>query len=336
MRIIAVGSRQSGVSYHRLFIPTIYLPKEYAMLTDTITEEELDKGYDIVFINRYIMGHEANSIDNLRKKYGFKLIVDIDDYWHLDVWHMLYANYPVQRIIEHIQIADAVTCTNELLYNHIKEINENVYILPNALPYDEDQFTTDKTESDKIRFIWAGSSTHEKDISILKRPMQRIANDPFITSKANFVMCGYEPDSPHKVPIWHRMIDNFLAGFKLPGHIREGLPVDLYMNFYKEADVSIVPLVDSKFNNMKSNLKVLEAAVKYIPVICSNVQPYSECPHVIKVSRQSDWFESVKKLCKDAIYRKEMGLANGEYCRKHYNIQYVNQLRKDIFQSLIK
>ncbi len=108
MRILAVGSRQSGVSYHRLFIPTMYLPKQYAMLTDTLTEEELEKGYDIVFINRYVLGLEANEIDNLRKKYGFKLVVDIDDYWHLDVWHMLYATYPVQRIIEHIKIEAAL------------------------------------------------------------------------------------------------------------------------------------------------------------------------------------------------------------------------------------
>ena len=335
MRILAVGSRQSGVSYHRLFIPTMYLPKQYAMLTDALTEEELDKGYDIVFINRYVIGHEANDIDNLRKKYGFKLVVDIDDYWHLDVWHMLYSTYPVQRIIDHIKIADVVTCTNQRLYNEIKQLNNNVHILPNALPYGEDQFTIDKTESDLVRFIWAGSATHEKDIAILKRPMQRISADPFIKSKAHFQICGYEPDNTIKTPIWHRMIDNFLSGFNVNGNIREGLPVDLYINFYKEADVSLVPLVESRFNGMKSNLKVLEAATKSLAVICSNVQPYSECPYVIKVYRQSDWFESVKKVCKDAIYRKEMGESNREWCLENFDIRKINIERKQIFESCL-
>ncbi len=72
--------------------------------------------------------------------------------------------------------------------------------------------------------------------------------DPFIKSKAHFQICGYEPDNTIKTPIWHRMIDNFLSGFNVNGNIREGLPVDLYINFYKEADVSLVPLVESRFN----------------------------------------------------------------------------------------
>lgn len=335
MRILTVGARQSGVSYHRLFIPTMYMEKEYAMLTDTITEEELEKKYNILYINRYIMGKEADEIAALREKYGFKLIVDIDDFWHLDVWHMLYSTYPIQRIIDHIKIADVVTCTNEKLYHELIKINKNVYILPNALPYGDDQFTEDKTESDNVRFIWAGSATHEKDIAILKRPMQRIASDPFIRKNAHFQICGYEPENNIKTPIWHRMIDNFLYGFKAPGNIREGLPVDLYINFYKDADACLVPLVDSKFNSMKSNLKVLEAAVKNLPVIASNVEPYASCPHIIKVSKQSDWFDAVKKICKDAIYRKEIGQINGEYCREHYHIKKINQERKQIFESCL-
>ena len=131
------------------------------------------------------------------------------------------------------------------------------------------------------------------------------------------------------------MIDNFLSGFNVNGNIREGLPVDLYINFYKEADVSLVPLVESRFNGMKSNLKVLEAATKSLAVICSNVQPYSECPHVIKVNRQSDWFESVKKVCKDAIYRKEMGEANREWCLANFDIRKINIERKQIFESCL-
>lgn len=281
------------------------------------------------------MGKEADEIADLREKYGFKLIVDIDDYWHLDIWHMLYPTYPTQRIIDHIKIADVVTCTNELLYQELIKINKNVYILPNALPYGDDQFQNEVTNSEKIRFIWAGSATHEKDIAILKRPMQRIAGDSFIKNKAHFQICGYEPDSENKKHIWHRMIDNFLYGFKVPGNVREGLPVDLYINFYKDADVALVPLVDSKFNSMKSNLKVLEAAVKNLPVIASNVEPYASCPHIIKVSKQSDWFDAVKKLCKDAIYRKEIGQINGDYCREKFHILKINQERKHIFESCL-
>jgi glycosyltransferase involved in cell wall biosynthesis len=333
MRIITVGQRNSGVSFHRLFNPVIYLPKEYAMMTDVLTEEELEKGYDILFINRYIAGMEVDEVIRLREKYGFKLVVDVDDYWYLDPWHILYGKYPTQKVREHIRAADMVICSNELLANEMYFLNKNCVVIPNALPYGEDQFTDVKTESEKVRFVYAGSVTHEKDIAILKNPMKRVAGDSMVKNNANFILCGYSEDKQVVEP-WGRMINDYMCGFKVDGYIRGALPVDQYMNFYNEADACLVPLVDSKFNSMKSNLKVLEAATKNAPVICSNVKPYSECKHIIRVNNQSDWFTNIKKVVKDATYRQEMGLANGEWCRENFDLVKVNKLRKQVFESL--
>jgi glycosyltransferase involved in cell wall biosynthesis len=201
------------------------------------------------------------------------------------------------------------------------------------LPYGEDQFTDVKTESEKVRFVYAGSVTHEKDIAILKNPMKRVAGDSMVKNNANFILCGYSEDKQVS-EVWGRMINDYMCGFKVDGYIRSALPVDQYMNFYNEADACLVPLVHSKFNSMKSNLKVLEAATKNAPVICSNVKPYSECKHIIRVNNQADWFGNIKKVVKDAIYRQEMGLANGEWCRENFNLIKVNQLRTQIFNAL--
>jgi hypothetical protein len=78
----------------------------------------------------------------------------------------------------------------------------------------------------------------------------------------------------------------------------------------------------------------LEAATKNAPVICSNVKPYFDCKHIIRVNNQSDWFTNIKKVVKDAIYRKEMGLANGEWCRENFDLVKVNKLRTQIFNAL--
>jgi len=332
MRIITVGQRNSGVSFHRLFNPVIYLPKDYAMMTDVLTEKELEKGYDILFINRYIAGMEVDEVVRLREKYGFKLVVDVDDYWNLDAWHILYGKYPTQKVIDHIKVADLVTCSNNDLAVHIDELNPNWIVIPNALPYGEDQFTDVKTESEKVRFVYAGSVTHEKDIAILKNPMKRVAGDTMVKNNSTFILCGYSEDKQVSES-WGRMINDYMCGFKVDGYIRGALPVDQYMNFYNEADACLVPLVDSKFNSMKSNLKVLEAATKNAPVICSNVKPYSECEHIIRVNNQADWFTNIKKVVKDAIYRQEMGLANGEWCRENFDLVKVNKLRKQVFES---
>jgi len=339
MKILAIGSRFSGVSFHRLFMPISYMEKEYAMLTDKLTEEELQKGYDIVFINRHIPSVDADQLIEWRKQYGFKLIVDIDDYWFLDQWHILVKYYPTEKIIRHIQIADVVTCTNEFLYNEIKLLNKNVYILPNALPYGKEQFSDIKQETleadGKLRVIYAGGITHEKDIQLIKNPFKRISTDPYLKSKLHFTLCGYEPEQKQTHPIWHKMIDSFLCGFKLNGYIRAALPVDSYMNFYNEADVSIAPLVESKFNSMKSNLKVLEAAAKKLCILTSNVHPYKYCPYAIKINSQPDWYRQIKKITFDAIYREEMAEANQNWCFENFHLDKINIERKQIFQSCL-
>jgi hypothetical protein len=334
MRIITVGQRNSGVSFHRLFNPLIYLPKDYAMMTDALTEEELEKGYDIVFINRYIVGKEVDELVRLREKYGFKLVVDIDDYWHLDAWHILYGKYPTQKVIDHIKIADLVICSNNDIAVQVDELNPNWIVIPNALPYGEDQFTDVKTESDKVRFVYAGSITHEKDIAILKNPMKRVASDVITKNNSRFILCGYSEDKKLE-QVWGRIINDYLCAFKVDGYIRSALPVDQYMNFYNEADACLIPLVDSKFNSMKSNLKVLEAATKNAVVIASNVKPYSQCPYIIPIGHQGGWFENIKKVVKDAIYRQEMGIANGEWCRENFDLVKVNKLRTQVFESII-
>jgi glycosyltransferase involved in cell wall biosynthesis len=216
---------------------------------------------------------------------------------------------------------------------YVDELNPNWIVIPNALPYGEDQFTDVKTESDRIRFVYAGSITHEKDIAILKNPMKRVAGDSMVKNNSTFILCGYSEDKQVSEP-WGRMINDYMCGFKVDGYIRSALPVDQYMNFYNEADACLVPLVDSKFNSMKSNLKVLEAATKNAPVICSNVKPYSQCKYIIPVNNQSDWFTNIKKVVKDAIYRQEMGIANGQWCRENFDLVKVNKLRKQVFESL--
>jgi hypothetical protein len=98
------------------------------------------------------------------------------------------------------------------------------------LPYGEDQFTDVKTESEKVRFVYAGSITHEKDIAILKNPMKRVASDMSVKNNSTFILCGYSEDK-NVAQVWGRMINDYICGFKLDGYIRSALPVDQYMNF---------------------------------------------------------------------------------------------------------
>lgn len=334
MRILVITQQNSGVGYHRLMLPIYYMQKDFAFFTDTINDEILAENYDLVIVNRYIPSCHIDDLVAYREKYGFKLILDIDDFWHLDPWHILFDQYDPYPIIEHIKIADLVICTNMTLRYEISQFNKNVHVLPNALPYGKDQFLDVHVPGDKIRIVYTGSITHEKDVALLRNPFKKVLGDKMLSDQLDFTLCGYDPANDYSKMVWGRMINDFTVGMKMNGGIKKALPIMEYMNFYNEADISVVPLVESKFNAMKSNLKVLEAATKKIPVIVSNVDPYKGCPYTVKVENQTDWYKNIKKLATDAIYRKEIGEANYQWCADNFHLDKINKLREQIFESL--
>jgi len=330
MRILAITSKQSGVGYHRIMMPLVNMKKDYCLITDTLSEETFEGKFDIVVMNRMLANIKPEQMIEWRKKYGFKLVVDNDDYWHLEPSHILYQDYILKKIPEQIinwiQIADLCTCTHERLAEEIYKHNTNIEILPNAIPYGEEQFILDKKDSALVRLFWSGSGTHGRDLEILRNPMKRI-NFPVRT-----IIAGYNEGEKH---IWDNMICAFTNGLKLKPTIYNYNQVTEYMAAYCDSDISLIPLVDSKFNSMKSNLKVLETASKKNPAIVSNVHPYKGFYPACHVNSQKDWYYWIKLLTHDQAARKQYGNDLYEYCNKNFNLHIVNKQRFAIYSKLI-
>lgn len=334
MRILALGNINNGVAFHRIIMPLVYMvqgkPQDYVKITNQIDEEELEKGWDVVVMNRSV-AFPAAKMEEWKAKYGFKLVVDNDDHWELDPHHLLaeyYATHKIaDRIKEYIQVADVCTVTHDRLASEVYKLNQNVYILPNALPYGDGQFGNQKLKSDKIRLFWSGSDTHCQDLGIIRQPMKRIYGDADLRSKVKTIMAGYSEKSK---PVWDVMASAFTYGLKFDSTIYTFNPPDKYMNAYCDSDISIIPLLDSKFNAFKSNLKVLETAAKHNPAIVSHVNPYLDLP-VCYAPTQQYWYKLVKELVNDAAMREEKGNELYEFCNKHFNINTINRRRYEIY-----
>ncbi len=344
MRILCVTNPNSGVGYHRQMLPLQEMPDVYVLFTDFLNDEVLSRGFDIVMVNRFVPGVPIEDMLAYRKKYDFKLVVDIDDYWQLDPWHILYPNFPSGTIIQHILEADLVTVTHDGLASKVRPLNDRVEVLPNALPYGRGQFTdakiphaemNDKVDRMAVRIVYAGGITHQRDVALLKGPMRRIASDRGLAKKMHMILCGYDESNPWLTPIWHGMISDYLAAFNMPGYVRGPLMPTDYMAFYCEADASVAPLVPSTFNACKSNLKVLEAAAKKIPIIVSNVPPYDACPYAIKVSKQADWYRQIKRVVTEPNLRHDAGEANYQWAYLNHHLDRWNQVRRQIYENLI-
>lgn len=331
MRIIAYVNGNSGPSYHRVIMPLLLMKDVDVFVTNNLLEEHFEKGCDLFMYNRLLPEHANSKLKELKEKYGFKTCVDVDDYWELDEHHILYDHYKeiefAKQQVDHISKADIVLTTNERLAEVIAPFNINVHILPNAIPK-QGQFNIEREPYYLTRLFWQGSITHRKDIEILERPIDQLGK---IAAKIKMIMAGYHENEDE----WYQMALTYTAGAKHQYKLIEGAPVTKYYEAYKHADICLIPLVKSRFNGFKSNLKVLEAANLGLPVIASQVDPYLNMP-LLYAKSGSDWVKHITRLVDSRKRRKEAGAILKEFCDKHYDFHKINNERKQILEYVAK
>lgn len=319
-----ISSKHSGPCYHRIFLPVKEMDVDY-YFSNLLDPEKLD-GVDIVFVNRAFPVNDLQQVSELKAKHGFKLVVDLDDFWQLDASHIMYDYWTQsglsETILKTLAIADEIFVTNEAL---AKLFNVPVHIIPNAIP-ERGQFTVQKLPYSVPRIFYQGSTTHVKDVQLLKGPLRRLMSNV----KAEMVLAGFVQE----IPEWHEILDAYTNGLQFAARVVKSTTPDLYYSAYQYCDIAVVPLIDNTFNRYKSNLKILEAANAGAPVVASYVQPYFNHP-VDYVHNQTDWYKHLKKLIDEKNYREERGQQLKQFCQQHYNFNTINTTRKQIFEHLI-
>jgi glycosyltransferase involved in cell wall biosynthesis len=331
VKVLAIYN-SSGPCYHRVFLPLSAMPEIDVTFTNVVGPNSHVKkfeGFDTVFVNRMFPMNKLSEVLNARKKYGFRLIVDMDDHWELDATHYLskhYERFNLSTYILHaITCADAVSVTHERLAEAVAPYCKNVFILPNSIDGKHPQFNIENQPGAKTRLFWAGGITHGKDLEILRNPIRRIYSDSYLKERVMMVMGGYSKGEKE----WDKMASIYTNGLKMPGCILYGKPVHEYYSLYQFADVCLIPLIPNRFNSYKSNLKILEAANLGLPVIVSNVHPYKGFPPelVNYVNTQQDWYRHVRRLIRDPTFAAQQGQALKEYVNEVYNFDKINEAR---------
>ncbi len=307
--------------------PLLLMPDVDVFITNNLLEEHFEKGCDIFMYNRILPDEALLQIAERQLKYGFKICLDIDDYWNLDEHHILYDLYKEEDFagqqIRQIIGADLVFTTNERLAQEIELINPNVHVLPNAIPK-KGQFDIEREPYYLTRLFWQGSITHTQDIELIEKPIEALGT---LSKQIKMVMGGYTEN----IAEWDFMARVFTGNLKHQYRLLPAMPVTEYYAMYAHADICLIPLVNSRFNRMKSNLKVLEAANLGLPVIASNVHPYQDMP-LLYCKCSSDWVKHITRLVKSRKRAKEAGAELKEFCEENYNFDKINRERKQILQ----
>lgn len=296
----------SGCDYHRVTLPYRYLRAQPKV--------------PVYWFNR-VSGGGLAAVKRLKAR-GVRILMDIDDLWELPSDHYLSGIYAEKgisaNILAHLQLADIVTVTNAELAAWVVPINRRVVIVPNALPFDEGQFTRSTDTRSGTRLVYVAGASHREDL--------RAAVDAFPAGALS--VCGETERNPE----WGKMRHIARKQVFVPA-----LPIDQYMQLYDGHRAAIAPLANGgAFNQCKSNLKVLEAGAKSLPIIVSRYAPYLndiDQRYVLYAGNQSQWRGHVQRVLRDRVFAEDAGAALAEHVRAHYQLSAANEIRRQIIES---
>jgi hypothetical protein len=325
----------SGCDFHRVRLPFIhghelYNHEVYGQIHVSKLLEYIEMS-DVVVYNRHFP-LKLEVLEEIRKKSNVKFVCDLDDWYKLPDYHPMYKHYRevgAKTIMENLKFADCVTVTTERLYHKVKELNNNVHIIPNALPFGGYQFTPrpERLMGELFNFVYAGQSSHLEDVRLIQAAVRRMSRSNLVS----FTLAGFKPH-----PIWYAIEKVFNQGGVYERI--ESKRLDEYMTVYDTADCSLVPLCVNDFNSCKSNLKLLEAAAKKLPCIVSHVPPYrdNEDAPVLWVKHPDDWYKHMKFLSENRDYAVKLGQDLHDWAIENYHLDHWNKVRFQIYESLVK
>lgn len=296
----------SGCDYHRVVLPHQYL--------------QASAKVPIYWFNRISVGG-PDAVRRL-KACGIRIWMDLDDHWQLPADHYLASawakNGTGANILAHLQLADMVTVTNAELARHVAHVNPRVVIVPNALPFDEGQFTRSTDTRSGTRLVYVAGASHRADLRAVAGAMDA----------GVLTVCGENDRNPE----WARM-----RNIARKQQFQPARPIDSYMTLYDGHRAAIAPLArDDAFNRCKSNLKVLEAGAKGLPIIASRYHPYlndQDRRHVLYANSLSEWRTWARRLVRDRPFAEDAGASLAEHVRMHYQLSAANEIRRQIIES---
>lgn len=115
-----------------------------------------------------------------------------------------------------------------------------------------------------------------------------------------------------------------------------------YGKIYDNIDVLMVPLTDTKFNSMKSELKFIESGFTNTAILSSKVKPYTDygtdgmnCIFVDDMTPKG-WAYNMVRLYKNEPLRNNLASELNKKVVKERDIDLISKKRDELYQSMVK
>ena len=254
MKILAVNNGK-GSCFHRIFLPLSSLKAKHEVMFLDKAAENFDTIITAfkpdIFYFHWGIDVAPYYLSQIKKSLGFKVILDIDDYWkphtHVNLQNILKHAYQLELFIH---VADEVTVSTQALKDKVLEIDslKIVTVLPNEIPL------KNKPERETKTVGVCGSISHYFNFIALHEVYKKILKLGY-----EFVFCGAST-GPH----W----DQIRKKFDKAKFIDAVEPHEMD-KLYQELDVLICPCPVSTYDHLKSSLKLKEGIVNGCKVVAA-------------------------------------------------------------------
>jgi glycosyltransferase involved in cell wall biosynthesis len=201
------------------------------------------------------------------KRRSIPIVFDLDDdLINLPSDSVSYEVYKPFResLLELAENCALMTVSTSPLRARMESLSANIAIVPNHI--DEQLWMRPllpvEPSPRPLRLLYFGTDTHGQDIELLKHAVTSLEG-----AVALYVIGGEPPGEGHD---WYERIE-IPSGYSSYPRFARWL-AEMRGDF----DSAVIPLVDNEFNRCKSDLKFLEMAALGLPVLASDVVPYSQ------------------------------------------------------------
>lgn len=169
---------------------------------------------------------------------------------------------------------------------------------------------------------FSGTNTHDADWAVVEPAVARVLAD---RPEVELWIGGFLTTGPALEPFEGRIRRlPMLPWYQLPARLRD-------------VDVNLAPLVlDSTFNEAKSAIKWLEAALVETPTVASPTQPFREAVEDgrtgLLATTAEDWERALGSLLDDALLRRRVGAA----ARREALLRWGPHAQAEVYAGLLR
>lgn len=270
----------------------------------------LAPGSDVIFIHRGVVPFGPPVVEwIIARVMRKKVIFDFDD----AIWMPSSVTEPFWlraakcywKVDKLIQWSYAVSAGNEFLRHYALALNRNSRYVPTTVDTERSHFHSRPVRpSHRVTLGWTGTHSTLPHLEALDSLLARVVNE---------------------LPVCLLVIANERPRFSFNQVEVRLWSKETELSDLREVDIGLMPLPDNPWSQGKCGLKLIQYLALGIPAIATpigvNAQIVEDGKSGYLCTKDDEWYESIRKLVRDADLRRTMGEAGRLHVLNHFSVK---------------